>query len=264
MLSRGNLKRTVAGVVAGLLVGGAVTTMTPAGAEVSHQAATNWNKIWKKKLAPKADQRYYKKTETDAKYSTKAEVGSALANYWTKTQSDGAYQPKGSYAPAGSSYTKSESDARYTAAGSGYTKTESDARYAPKPTVLRGYFNLLDNVPAGGYVGGSISYGVTLTAAPILHTIAPGAVPPAGCSGTVGAPSASPGHLCIFQRYTSGGTTFNVFGGATTFGAYINATSAAAQLLEVSGTWAVGVSTLATGKPDASGDESARPMTAVQ
>ncbi|MCM7514599.1 phage tail protein [Enterobacter hormaechei] len=33
--------------------------------------------------------------------------------YYTKAQSDGRYQPKGSYTPAGQAYTKAESDARY-------------------------------------------------------------------------------------------------------------------------------------------------------
>ncbi|MBE4856266.1 phage tail protein [Enterobacter cloacae complex sp. P40RS] len=33
--------------------------------------------------------------------------------YYTKAQSDGRYQPKGSYTPAGQAYTKAESDARF-------------------------------------------------------------------------------------------------------------------------------------------------------
>ena len=48
--------------------------VTPAGAEVSSAVATSWKKIWKKNLKPLADKRYY-----------------------TKKQSDAAYQPKGSY-----------------------------------------------------------------------------------------------------------------------------------------------------------------------
>ncbi|MEA5217490.1 phage tail-collar fiber domain-containing protein [Enterobacter cloacae] len=38
--------------------------------------------------------------------------------YYTKTQSDARFQPKGSYTPAGQAYTKAESDARYQAKGS--------------------------------------------------------------------------------------------------------------------------------------------------
>lgn len=57
------------------------------------------------------------------------------ARYYTKTESDGRFQPKGNYTPAGQAYTKAESDGRfqpkgnYTPAGQAYTKTESDARY---------------------------------------------------------------------------------------------------------------------------------------
>ena len=76
--------------------------VTPAGAEVSNAAATNWKKIWKKHLKPLADKRYYTKAQSNTKY-----------------------------AAAGSSYSKAESDAKYTAAGSGYTKAEIDAKLAP-------------------------------------------------------------------------------------------------------------------------------------
>lgn len=54
---------------------------------------------------------------------------------YTKAESDGRFQPKGNYTPAGQAYTKAESDGRfqpkgsYTPAGQAYTKSESDARY---------------------------------------------------------------------------------------------------------------------------------------
>ncbi len=71
-----------------MMLGGAVA-LSPAGASM----AENWSKIWKKKIKPKADKRYYTKATSDAKY-----------------------QAKGSYAPAGSSYTKAESDGKYAPA----------------------------------------------------------------------------------------------------------------------------------------------------
>ncbi|MCK7163653.1 gp53-like domain-containing protein [Enterobacter cloacae] len=65
------------------------------------------------------------------------------ARYYTKTESDGRFQPKGNYTPAGQAYTKAESDGRfqpkgnYTPAGQAYTKGESDARYQLKNTASR-------------------------------------------------------------------------------------------------------------------------------
>ncbi|MHA0895249.1 phage tail-collar fiber domain-containing protein [Enterobacter ludwigii] len=52
------------------------------------------------------DYRYYTKTQTDAGYMPKTGA-------YTKSESDGRFQPKGNYTPAGQAYTKAESDARY-------------------------------------------------------------------------------------------------------------------------------------------------------
>lgn len=52
------------------------------------------------------DARYYTKAQSDAAYMAKTGV-------YTKTESDGRFQPKGSYTPAGEAYTKAQSDARY-------------------------------------------------------------------------------------------------------------------------------------------------------
>lgn len=63
------------------------------------------------------------------------------ARYYTRTDSDARFQPKGSYTPAGQAYTKAESDGRfqpkgnYTPAGQAYTKAESDARYGVGKTT---------------------------------------------------------------------------------------------------------------------------------
>lgn len=109
MNTRRTPRHLLAAVLIGVLVGGGLMAVTPAGAEVA-QVATNWKKIWKKQLRPQADKRYYKKSASDAKYSTKTETSSALANFYTKADADARYQPKGNYAPAGSSYTKAEID----------------------------------------------------------------------------------------------------------------------------------------------------------
>ncbi|CAM7077446.1 Phage tail protein [Enterobacter intestinihominis] len=80
------------------------------------------------------DSRYYTKSQTDAGYMPKTGA-------YTKAESDGRFQPKGSYTPAGQAYTKAESDGRfqpkgnYTPAGQAYTKAESDARYGVGKTT---------------------------------------------------------------------------------------------------------------------------------
>ena len=97
-----------------------MAAVAPAVAEDGAQyVATNWKKIWKQKLRPLADKRYYTKVQSDAKYSTKTETSTLLGNYYTKAQSDAGYAPKGS------SYTKAESDGNY------YTKSAIDAKLAP-------------------------------------------------------------------------------------------------------------------------------------
>ncbi|HFQ9140679.1 phage tail protein [Enterobacter cancerogenus] len=52
------------------------------------------------------DARYYTKAQSDAAYMAKTGA-------YTKAESDGRFQPKGNYTPAGEAYTKAQSDARY-------------------------------------------------------------------------------------------------------------------------------------------------------
>ncbi|CAA9419575.1 hypothetical protein [uncultured Nocardioides sp.] len=164
------MKYTPSRKALGLVAASAVMTtgavaVTPAGAAVQDRAAQGWGKIWKKKLQDKADQRYYTKTQSDTRYAGK-----------------------------GGSYTKPESDARY------YSKTDADARYQARQRTYRGtYLVGSPSTVAGAYVFGDLSYGVTLAAAPTAHYIQVGAAVPPGCSGTAAAPSADPGHLCVFE-----------------------------------------------------------------
>ncbi len=231
MSSRRSVRRALVALLVGVLVGGGLMAVTPAGAQVSSAVATNWKKIWKKNLKPLADKRYY-----------------------TKAQSDAKYQPKGSYETAGSGYTKAEtyskaeSDAKYSAAGSGYTKAEADAKYAPTPTVIRGVFSMRTTAAAAGaLVSNPIIFGRTLTAAPIAHMIDEGDPVPAGCSGTSTAPSAAPGHLCVFVTLNNNGGSPAIYnasgssGSASPFGAYIGSSAGAAGNVFLYGSWAVGV-----------------------
>jgi hypothetical protein len=165
-------------ILVGVLVGGGLLVVTPAGAEVSQAAATNWKKIWKKKLQPHADKRYYKKSASDAKYSTKA-----------------------------------ESDAKYS------TKAESDAKYVRKPALITGGYYQASYSEGGTALTYVIDFGATLSAAPTAHYIEAGAVPPAECPGTVSAPDAAPGHLCVYETGSGGlgaGQFVNFGGGSGT------------------------------------------------
>jgi hypothetical protein len=223
MSSRRSVRQVLVAVLLGVLVGGGLMAVTPAGAQVSTAVATNWKKIWKKNLKPLADKRYY-----------------------TKAQSDAKYQPKGSYETAGSGYSKAESDAKYSAAGSSYSKAEGDAKYQSKTQLIRGTVLLADTAAAaGGFLTESLSFGVTLSAAPTPHFIAAGDPLPAGCLGTAAAPDAQPGHLCVFETIRT-----NVTGnpgiyastggpGTSTMGALMTVFSTAAGTAYVAGTWAV-------------------------
>jgi hypothetical protein len=229
MQSRGNLKRALVAVVAGVLIGGGLTTVTPAGAEVSQFAATNWKKIWKKKLQPLADKRYYTKAQSNVRYTA---AGSA----YSKAEVD---------AKLGGYYTKAEGDAKYAAAGSSYTKAESDAKYAPYPAVIRGTFSVVGPASAAGQeLSNSVSFGVQFPSAPTPHFINTGAVPPAGCSGTPAAPNASPGHLCLFEQTGVNVASRQVFGHAgipgtvSAFGFNTYIISAAAGTVYSYGSWA--------------------------
>lgn len=222
MNSRRNPRRLVAAVLVGVLAGGGLMATTPAGAEVAQSATTNWKKIWTKKIQPHADARYYKKTDSDSRYSTKAETSSALAGVYSKAEADGRFQPRGSYAPAGSSFTK----------------VESDARYAPRPTLIRGAYAMEDS--AGPIqLDAAISFGTTLSSVPVPHFIAAGAPVPPGCSGTAAAPNAAAGHLCIFEKLSNNVASRGVFQ-TSTFGAvaYISPSVGGSGVWSI-GSWAV-------------------------
>jgi len=234
MSSRRSVRQLLVAVLLGVLVGGGLMAVTPAGAEVSNAVATNWKNIWKKNLKPLADKRYYTKAQSDAAFSTKAQTaaGDAAANAATDTKLGGYYK-------------KAESDAKYAAAGSSYTKAESDAKYAGAPRVQRGIYNILATGNAANeLVGSEISFGVTLADVPAYHIVPAGGPNPVGCSGTYNAPNASPGHLCVFQRYSNAETIAFSFP-PTTFGALLYAKKNTAGSLEVSGSWALGVGGLA-------------------
>ncbi|MEG6014305.1 pyocin knob domain-containing protein [Enterobacter hormaechei] len=79
------------------------------------------------------DSRYYTKAQSDAGYMPRTGA-------YTKAESDGRFQPKGSYTPAGQAYTKAESDARYnlknTATKSANAMTHKDASTGVMEVVM--------------------------------------------------------------------------------------------------------------------------------
>lgn len=234
MSSRRSVRQLLVAVLLGVLVGGGLTAVTPAGAEVSQAVATNWKKIWKKHLRPLADRRYYTKAQSDTKYATKAEsaAAAAAANSSTDTK-------------LGNYYTKAQADTKYSAAGSSYSKTESDAKYAPFPALIRGKYGMEDSAGPSELVS-PISFGTTLSAVPTTHFIALGAAIPAGCAGTAAAPNAAPGHLCIFETLSNNVSTRSVLQ-TSTFGtvAYINPTTGGSPMWSI-GNWALRPAALGT------------------
>lgn len=213
--------RKALGLVAAsaVLLAGTVA-VTPAGAVVQDQAADGWGKIWKKKLQPKADKRYWTKAQADAKYAGRT-------SSYTKPESDARY------------YTRTESDGKY------YSKTDADAKYQAKQQTYRGQYMMGGN-GAGTLLASDISFGVTLAEPPQAHYIQEGTAVPAGCTGTASSPGADPGHLCVFEadasnvqnvrRVTNQAYTLDT---ATPVGAYLWGYVNAAGIGYAAGSWAM-------------------------
>jgi hypothetical protein len=114
----------------------------------------------------------------------------------------------------------------------------------PSGRTLRGGFSLGAKAAATGDIAvGNIVFAFPLATSPAVTVIKPGQDPPQQCPGTLDAPEATPGNLCIYVRFLSNGTDIARygFGGLTTFrfGAslYLNASAPGSE--EAAGTWAV-------------------------
>jgi hypothetical protein len=220
MSSRRSVRQVLVAVLLGVLVGGGLMAVTPAGAEVSSAVATNWKKIWKKNLKPLADRRYYTKKQSDAKYATPA-------------QSDAKYATKADAAAA----TAAANAATDTKLGNYYTKSQGDARYLPKRSLLTGVW-ASGAVPSGSQPVVAINFGAVLAAAPTTAVYrAPGSAPTAQCPGTFEAPDAAAGVLCVYayeNQNFNGHYFFNLRQEGATMAAF--STSNASYM---DGTWAV-------------------------
>ena len=209
--------------------------ITPAGAQVNQSVSKQWKKIFKKNIQPQTDKRYYTKKKTRQKFvnKKKSAAGDAAAQAGATAAANAATDVK---------------------LGGYYTKAEADGKYAAAPKVVRGVYTMRYTADAAGENGGSpISFGIALAAAPTVHMILQGAVPPAECPGTAEAPSATPGHLCVFQGFSLNSTNNSIFDitgspGASRMGAYVSASSAGVGVTRDVGSWALGVSTLSPGQ----------------
>lgn len=71
----------------------------------------------------------------------------------------------------------------------------------PSGKTIRGRYVFVDTaVAAGEGLVAGFSYVYTLASVPTAHFIPAGGVPPAQCPGTVLAPAAQPGHLCVYSE----------------------------------------------------------------
>jgi len=127
----------------------------------------------------------------------------------------------------------------------------STASSAPLPTSLPHHQSLtgLFAVEGTGHVNESaVSFLIPLASVPVSHFIAPEAISPSQCPGTVQRPRALPGNLCVFAYDLSSGATPQVFDPLSAgtlanrlgFGmALYQPTSAVGTYVYSSGTWAV-------------------------
>jgi hypothetical protein len=117
----------------------------------------------------------------------------------------------------------------------------------PAGKTIRGHFALYDRATAASeYQYTSISFGFRLASPPTIHYIKNGAAAPAECPGSVAAPEAAAGHLCVYESATISNVAAdrNAWLGlmpASTgrIGAAVYTSSAAAGFYYTLGTWAV-------------------------
>jgi hypothetical protein len=122
---------------------------------------------------------------------------------------------------------------------------------APSGSTQTGLFNLDGYETVGNFIGGSVSFPLELASAPKWVEIPWGTNPdPTDCPGTVDAPAAAPGYLCLYDRISgnvdpSGGLNLQVqdvdgyAGTASRFGARLSTRAQATGEVEVEGSWAV-------------------------
>jgi hypothetical protein len=69
----------------------------------------------------------------------------------------------------------------------------------PSGKSEKGVWAIIENGKSGGTLATAISFPIPLSSTPTVHFIPFETAPPAGCSGSVSAPAAAPGNLCVFN-----------------------------------------------------------------
>jgi hypothetical protein len=118
----------------------------------------------------------------------------------------------------------------------------------PSGATLRGAFQLAgtDTPAVAGTAATAITFVFPLAQAPEPHLVVEGGPPVAACPGTVDAPEALAGHVCIYTGSVANASSFalgdpvtGVGPGSSRFGVTLSAAGSFDSNYSVSGTWAV-------------------------
>jgi hypothetical protein len=126
-----------------------------------------------------------------------------------------------------------------------FTYNPAGSSGSPRQVTLRGSFGIVTNAQAANNADTSmISFGLQLASPPTAQYIANAGAATADCFGTVSAPEAAPGHLCVYESIRSNvgfAGVFNSVGspGSDRTGAIVVGRSVAAGEYYVTGKWAL-------------------------
>jgi hypothetical protein len=119
----------------------------------------------------------------------------------------------------------------------------------PAGQTVRGNYAIFEHsATAGLYLVNAFSYGFRLTAAPSPHYLNTGAPPTPECPGSVTAPSAAAGHLCVYEAGVSNFTNRRtcdpetaacLFASSNREGLAVAASVTSSGIAYVWGSWAV-------------------------
>jgi hypothetical protein len=120
----------------------------------------------------------------------------------------------------------------------------------PSGKSEKGQWSIITVPAKKSSISTAISFPIPLSSPATAHFIEAGATPPAGCSGTVAAPVAAPGNLCVFNTFGLIGFEFQQFFEAETYKVASSVTGKAGVVLiltatvegslaQAAGSWAV-------------------------
>jgi hypothetical protein len=118
----------------------------------------------------------------------------------------------------------------------------------PSGATLRGVFQVAgtDTPAVAGHAASAISFVFPLAEAPEPHFVLEGGPPVEACPGSVSAPEATPGHVCVYTGHQQNASNLTILDpvtgsglGSSRFGVSISAVGSADSNYFLSGTWAV-------------------------